>query len=74
LNRKTRKRYSARDDKYDGLSLFVIMPCYQGDHNSTYPWTFVSAAVEKVRAADCRATALLAKRAAVLRIMVTPSV
>jgi hypothetical protein len=43
---------------------------HRGKQRNTYPWTFVSAAVEKVRAADCRATALLAKRAAVVRIMV----
>jgi hypothetical protein len=51
-------------------NLLVNMPCYYRDHTNTYPWTFVSAAVEKVRDADCRATALLAKRATVVRIMV----
>jgi hypothetical protein len=40
-----------------------------GDDDNTYPVTFFSAAVERGRA-DCRATALLAKRAAVVRIMV----
>jgi hypothetical protein len=62
--RKYRKKHTLPKDFHDRNSLFRL------SFGKTYPFTFVSAAEANERVADCRTMALLAKRAAVERIMV----